>query len=73
MRVYTENQEKVLASIGIPERSPDTYGQTVRAMREKKLTFEAAIASPEFMLVQKSRLHIVRRHLFRQLELMPFA
>jgi hypothetical protein len=73
MQVYTENQAKVLASIGIPERSPDTYGQTIRAMREKKMTFEEAIGSPEFMLVQKSRLHIVRSHLFRQLELMPFA
>jgi len=73
MRVYTENQEKVLASIGIPERSPDTYGQTIRAMREKKMTFEEAIGSPEFMLIQRSRLHLVRSHLFRQLELMPFA
>jgi hypothetical protein len=73
MQVYTDNQDKVLASIGIRERSPDTYGETVRAMREKKLTFEEAISSPEFKLVQRSRLHIVRRDLFEQLERMPFA
>jgi hypothetical protein len=63
----------VVASVGIPRRSADTYGETVRAMREKKLTFGEAIASPEFMLVQKSRLHIVRRELFEQLEKTPFA
>jgi hypothetical protein len=73
MQVYIDNREKVLASIGIPQRSPDTYGQTVRAMRERKLTFEEAIGSTEFMLAQKSRLHIVRRDLFEQLERAPFA
>jgi hypothetical protein len=73
MQVYVDNQDKVLASVGIPRRSSDTYGETVRTMREKKLTFAEAIASPEFMLVQKSRLHIVRRELFEQLEKTPFA
>ena len=73
MQVYLEHQDKVLASVGIPRRSSDTYGDTVRTMREKKLTFAEAIASPEFMLVQKSRLHIVRRELFEQLEKTPFA
>ena len=73
MQVYTDHQDKVLASVGIRERSPDTYGETIRTMREKKLTFEEAINSPEFQLVQKSRLHIVRRDLFEQLERMPFA
>jgi hypothetical protein len=71
MQVYTENQDKVLGSVGIQERSADTFGQTVRVMREKKLTFEEAIASPEFKLVQRSRLHIVRRELFEQLERIP--
>jgi len=73
MQVYLDNQDKVLTSVGIPRRSADTYGETVRTMREKKLTFAEAIASPEFMLVQKSRLHIVRRELFEQLEKTPFA
>jgi hypothetical protein len=73
MQVYLDHQDKVLASVGIPRRSSDTYGETVRTMREKKLTFAEAIASQEFMLVQKSRLHIVRRELFEQLEKTPFA
>jgi hypothetical protein len=73
MQVYADNRSKVLASIGLPQRSPDTYGQTIRAMRERKLTFEEAIGSAEFFLLQKSRMHIVRRDLFEQLERAPFA
>jgi adenylylsulfate kinase-like enzyme len=73
MQVYLDNQEKVLGSIGIPQRSPDTYGDTIRLMREKKLTFAEAIESADFMLAQRSRLHIVRRDLFEQLQRLPFA
>jgi hypothetical protein len=42
-------------------------------MREKKLTFEEAINSAEFMLAERSRLHLVRRDLFEQLEQTQFA
>jgi CobQ/CobB/MinD/ParA nucleotide binding domain len=73
MQVYLDNQAKVLASVGIPRRSPDTFGETIRLMRERKMTFEEAIHSADFMLVQRSRLHIVRRDLFEQLETTPFA
>jgi hypothetical protein len=73
MRTCLDHECKVLICVGLPQRSPDTFGQTIRAMREKKLTFEEAIQSPEFMLVQKSRLHVVRRQLFAQLEKSPFA
>ena len=73
MQVYLENQGKVLMAVAIPQRSPDTFGHTIRRMREKKLTFEEAITSEEFFIVDKSRLHRVRTDLFAQLEQMPFA
>lgn len=73
MQVYLDNQHKVLGSVGIPQRSPDTYGETIRLMREKKLTFDEAIQSAEFMLAQRSRLHIVQPDLFEQLQRLPFA
>jgi hypothetical protein len=68
MQVYIDNREKVLASIGIPQRSPDTFGKTIRVMRERKLTFEEAIGPGEFFLLEKSRLYAARRDLFEQLE-----
>jgi len=36
MQVYLENEVKVLASVAIPQRSPDTFGETIRRMRERK-------------------------------------
>lgn len=73
MQVYLDNRDKVLAVVGIPQRSADTYGETVRRMRERKMTFGEALQSPEFMLAQRSRLHIVRRDLFEQLGQTPLA
>ena len=73
MQVCIDYHEKLLASIGIPQRSADTYGETIRLMREKKLTFDEAIQSPDFMLAARSRLHIVQKDLFAQLERLPFA
>jgi hypothetical protein len=73
MQVYLDNEHKVLFSVGIAQRSPDTFGETIRLMRERKMTFQEAMDSPDFMLAQKSRLHIVRRDLFEQLDNIPFA
>jgi hypothetical protein len=73
MQVCIDHHDKLLASIGIPQRSADTYGETIRLMREKKLTFDEAIQSPDFMLAARSRLHIVQKDLFAQLERLPFA
>jgi hypothetical protein len=74
MQVYLDNREKVLASVGIPERPPDTFGENIRRMRQQKLTFEEAIrTTTAFYIVEKQRLCMVRRDLFEQLEQTPFA
>jgi hypothetical protein len=68
MTAFKQHKDKVLGSVGIPQRSPDTFGMTIRRMREKKLTFEEAIQSEAFRLADKSRLHAVRRKVFDQLD-----
>ena len=73
MQVYIDNRTKVLAAIGIPQRSADTFGRAIRAMREKKLTFDEAIGPGPFFLMDKQRLAVARRELFEQLERTPFA
>src|ERR1700683_3224992 len=73
MQVYLDNFEKVLTSIGIRQRPADTFGENIRRMREKKLTFNEAIRTAEFYLVEKCRLQIVQHELFDQLEQTPFA
>ena len=66
--VFQAHTNKMLGSIGIPQRSPDTFGERIQLMRTKKFTFDEAIQSEEFMLVQKSRLYIIQRELFEQLD-----
>ena len=60
--------------LAFPKESADTFGENIRRMRERKLTFQEAIyPSLEFYLVEKSRLFRVRSELFEQLEQTPFA
>ena len=73
MNVFQKHADKVVGSVGIPQRSADTFGTTVLAMRERKLTFEEALQSDQFMLAQKSRLQIVQRDLFEQLDRLPIT
>ena len=73
MQVYLDNQDKVVASVAIPERNRDTFGASIRLMRERKLTFEEAVSSGDLGLMDRYRLERVRTELFEQLQQMPFA
>lgn len=49
-------------------RNRITFGDDVKMMLERHLTFEAAIGSDEFGLLSKQRLALVRRDRFEQLD-----
>jgi hypothetical protein len=68
-RVAEEQSHKLLGTVVIRDRNPNTYGDDMRQMLLKRLTFEEAIRLPEFSLVSKQRLTIIRRELFEQLDL----
>lgn len=55
MLQWTDSSRKkwYSSSIDLPQLSPDTFGENVRRMRERKLTFEEAIISPEFHRAQR--------------------
>jgi hypothetical protein len=63
-----EYAPKLVGTVVIRERNPHTYGDDVRQMLERRLTFGEAIQSADFSLVSKQRLAIVRRELFEQLD-----
>jgi adenylylsulfate kinase-like enzyme len=67
-RVAEEQTAKLLGTVVIRERNPNTYGDDMRQMLSKRLTFEEAIRLAEFSLVSKQRLTIIRRELFEQLD-----
>ena len=72
-RVAEEHAGKILGSVLIRERNPQTYGDDMRHMLEQRFTFEEAIQHSSFTLVSKQRLVIIRRDLFDQLEQLGMA
>jgi len=67
-RVAEEQAHKLLGTVMIRDRNPNTYGDDMRQMLAQRLTFEEAIRLAGFSLVSKQRLTIIRRELFEQLD-----
>ena len=67
-RVAQDKADKLLGAVLIADRNPNTYGDDMREMLSRRMTFEEAIKSEEFSLVSKQRLEIIRRDLFQQLD-----
>jgi hypothetical protein len=67
-RVAEEQVDKLLGTVMIRDRNPNTYGDDMRQMLAQRLTFEEAIRLAGFSLVSKQRLTIIRRELFEQLD-----
>lgn len=67
-RVAQEHAGRLLGTVLIRDRNPQTYGDDLRQLLANRLTFDEAIQSTEFSLVSKQRLSIIRRELFEQLD-----
>jgi hypothetical protein len=63
-----DSLEKLVGSVMIRERNPQTFGDDVKQMLQRRMTFDEAIRSEEFSLVSKQRLTIIRRDIFDQIE-----
>jgi CO dehydrogenase nickel-insertion accessory protein CooC1 len=72
MKSYTENKEKVTGIIRIPRRNQQTFAEDIEQMIKKKLTFDEALQSTEFMLMARQRLATVRNDLYKQLAALEF-
>jgi hypothetical protein len=70
LKVAQEHAGRVIGAVTIRERNHHTFGDDVKEMLERRMTFDAAIRDQAFSLVSKQRLAIVRRDLFEQLDAM---
>ena len=68
MAVYAKHKDKIAGAVMIPQHNPQTWGEDVSEMLERRMTFQEAIESPQFTLVAKQRLQILRREIFEQLD-----
>lgn len=69
MAVYKKFKDRVSALVTIPRQSEDTFGRDVHEMLTRKLTFEQALADPDFTIMSRQRLKMTQRRLFDQLAL----
>jgi len=72
MTAFLESQDKICGIVVIARRNQDTFGRDIEDMIARKWTFQEAIVAPEFQLLAKQRLTIVRRELFEQLDEIAF-
>src|ERR1700691_5970014 len=72
-KIAGDYAHKLVGSVLIRDRNPQTFGDDLRLMLEQRLTFDEAIKDERFFLVSKQRLAIVRRDLFEQLDRLEIA
>jgi len=72
-KVAEEYACKLVGTVVIRERNPLTFGDDVRMMLERRLTFDEAIRDADFSLVAKQRLAIIRREIYEQLDQLAIA
>ena len=72
MKVYQEHASRVRGTIRIQERNADTFGKDIQVLAKNKLTFEEALASPDWQIMARQRIRTVQRDLFEQLDSVGF-
>lgn len=71
MKVFEETKERISAIITIPQQTSSTFGEDIKTMLDKKLTFNEIKNSNEFSIMAKSRLARVKNMLFDQIAIIP--
>lgn len=68
MRAYTDNRERISGLVKLSKLSSDTFAKDFAMMLDRKLTFAEAMSSPDFGLMSKQRLGMVKKAIWQQLD-----
>jgi adenylylsulfate kinase-like enzyme len=68
MAVYTKNKDRIAGMVRIPRQTSSTFGQDVEQMLAHRVTFDEVREHPNFDLMAKQRLTMVKRNLFEQMD-----
>jgi hypothetical protein len=71
--LYKVHEAKVVGTVTIPRRTPDTFGRDIEEMIRQKQTFREALMWEGSYIMTKQRIKIVRDHLFEQLDKLEFT
>lgn len=67
MKVYINNKDRIYGIVRIARQTGSTFGEDVKLMLDRKITFDEVNNSDEFKLMSKSRLAKVKTAIFQQL------
>lgn len=67
MSVYLNNQDRIQGIVYLPERSK-MFNDDIEKMITLRLTFDEVRQSPEFFIMNKSRIHRVQKDIYSQLD-----
>lgn len=67
MKVYQKNKDRVRGIVRIARQTGSTFGEDVKLMLDRKITFDEVAQSEDFKLMAKSRLAKVKNSIFEQL------
>ena len=68
MNIYLENESRVHGIVRVPKQNPATFGVDIEKMLKAKLTFDEVRQSPDFFVMNKSRLSRVQQEIYHQLK-----
>lgn len=67
MKVFVNNKDRIHGIVRIARQTGSTFGEDVKLMLDRKMTFEEVNNSNDFKLMSKSRLAKVKTAIFQQL------
>ena len=68
MNVYLENKHRIHGIVLLPKQNPATFGADIEKMLTARLTFDEVRQSPDFYIMNKSRIFRVQQDIYRQLK-----
>lgn len=71
-KLYREHADRVVSIMRHEKVHRDTFGEDVRQMMERKLSFQQACVSPDFNVMARQRLKLIWRSIEAQLMGAPF-
>jgi hypothetical protein len=67
MPIYREHRDRIIGIVRLERLNPVSFGTNLLDMIDRKLTFAEALTSPDFTIVPRQRLVMVRRAIFDQM------
>lgn len=68
LKAYKENKSRIEAIVDLPVFKAETFGKDVSDILSQNLTFDEALASPDFSIMVRHRLKSVRDQFYNELD-----